>query len=43
MLCENCGTKEGVEHYPEFGDLCEACYLVLSQAHFDIIDEGGLE
>lgn len=40
MPCENCGTEANVKD-TELGRLCDDCYAVLSQAHFDIIDEGG--
>lgn len=37
--CSSCGhTNETVEN-TEFGVLCDSCYLILSQEHFDIIDE----
>lgn len=37
--CDNCGTEEeDVKQYPDLGCLCEACYLILSQEHFNIID-----
>jgi transcription initiation factor TFIIIB Brf1 subunit/transcription initiation factor TFIIB len=37
MYCDNCGTEEVVKE-TELGILCDACYLILCQEHFDIID-----
>ena len=37
MPCENCGTTEEV-HETELGCLCDTCYQILAQEHFDIID-----